>query len=183
MNSKIIIVLIIALMVLLFGCTQVATENDLNNDVDNQQINNTTNETINNTTKDTIIDYYDPDSDGDNIGDMVDYSSTDVQDDSDMTDSEVTTFYLTGDKFKFFMGEEENPTLRVRQGETVRIELRSIDMPHDFVVDELNVATEIFPAGQGGYVEFVADKVGTFEYYCSVGSHRAMGMKGTIIVE
>lgn len=170
-------------MVLFFGCTEVASENGLNTDVDNQQINNTTNNTTNDTAEDTIIDYYDPDSDGDNIGDMADYSTNDIQDDSDMTDSEVTTFYLTGDNFKFFKGEEENPTLRVRQGETVRVELRSIDMPHDFVVDELGVATEIFPAGQGGYVEFVADNVGTFEYYCSVGSHRERGMKGIIIIE
>ena len=31
--------------------------------------------------------------------------------------------------------------------------------------------------------EFTADKVGSFEYYCSVGSHRSMGMKGVLKVE
>jgi plastocyanin len=29
----------------------------------------------------------------------------------------------------------------------------------------------------------VADKKGTFEYYCSVGQHRALGMKGKLVVE
>ena len=32
-------------------------------------------------------------------------------------------------------------------------------------------------------VEFVASIAGTFEYYCSVGEHRAKGMKGNLIVE
>jgi plastocyanin len=31
-------------------------------------------------------------------------------------------------------------------------------------------------------IEFTADKVGSFEYYCSVGSHRQMGMKGVLKV-
>jgi plastocyanin len=32
-------------------------------------------------------------------------------------------------------------------------------------------------------VEFTPNIVGEFEYYCSVGDHRAKGMTGTIIVE
>ena len=37
--------------------------------------------------------------------------------------------------------------------------------------------------GQIDEVEFVVDKAGTFEYYCSVGNHRQMGMVGKLIVE
>jgi plastocyanin len=33
------------------------------------------------------------------------------------------------------------------------------------------------------FIEFVANKKGKFEYYCSVGEHRAMGMKGNLVVE
>lgn len=32
-------------------------------------------------------------------------------------------------------------------------------------------------------VTFVADTLGTFEYYCSVGNHRAQGMVGNLVVE
>jgi uncharacterized cupredoxin-like copper-binding protein len=32
-------------------------------------------------------------------------------------------------------------------------------------------------------VQFVADKTGTFEFYCSVGNHRQMGMVGTLVVQ
>jgi plastocyanin len=54
---------------------------------------------------------------------------------------------------------------------------------HDFKIDEFNVATNQIPAGSSEIVEFVADKSGSFEYYCSVGRHREMGMKGTLVVQ
>lgn len=95
----------------------------------------------------------------------------------------VVTFNLTGENFAFFLGSAKNPVLRVKEGDTVRIELDVNDMRHDWRVDALSAATEVVPAGQSTFVEFVAGRKGTFEYYCSVGEHRANGMKGTIIVE
>ncbi len=73
--------------------------------------------------------------------------------------------------------------IRVKKGETVKIVMKSVSMMHDFVIDELNVKMPITKNGETGTVEFVADKAGTFEYYCSVGQHRANGQVGTIIVE
>jgi len=54
---------------------------------------------------------------------------------------------------------------------------------HDFVIDEFNVATKMTKTGETDTVEFIADKAGVFEYYCSVGEHRKMGMVGTLTVE
>ncbi len=77
-----------------------------------------------------------------------------------------------------------NPSeIRVKKGETITIELTSVDMMHDFNIDEFNVALPITPAGETNSVTFVADKAGEFEYYCSVGQHRANGQVGTLIVE
>ena len=56
-------------------------------------------------------------------------------------------------------------------------------MMHDFVIDELNVKSEIIKSGETGEVEFTPDTIGEFEFYCSVGQHRANGMVGTLIVE
>jgi heme/copper-type cytochrome/quinol oxidase subunit 2 len=56
-------------------------------------------------------------------------------------------------------------------------------MMHDFNIDELNVHMDIVKAGNIGTVEFAADQVGSFEYYCSVEQHRANGQVGTLIVE
>ncbi|MEX0877785.1 MAG: plastocyanin/azurin family copper-binding protein [Candidatus Spechtbacterales bacterium] len=90
----------------------------------------------------------------------------------------VKVFELEGNNFRFSKNE-----IRVNKGDTVRIVLTSADMPHNWVVDELGVRTDIVSPGEQDTIEFVAEKAGTFEYYCSVGNHRALGMIGTLIVE
>lgn len=108
-----------------------------------------------------------------------------MMDDSMMEDLEETiTFTLTGHNFAFEMEGEENPTLTVQEGDVVRIEFSSTSGFHDVVIDEFSAATkQVRPEDGMTYVEFVADASGTYEYYCSVGSHRAQGMVGTLIVE
>ena len=73
-------------------------------------------------------------------------------------------------------------TITVKKGETVKIVMHSVSMMHDFNIDELNVRMPIVKNGDTGTVEFIADKVGTFEYYCSVGQHRANGQVGKITI-
>lgn len=74
-------------------------------------------------------------------------------------------------------------TMTVKKGETVQVTLtNSGKMQHDWVVDELNAKTKTIKAGETDTVSFVADRVGTFEYYCSVGNHRKLGMVGKLIV-
>lgn len=75
------------------------------------------------------------------------------------------------------------PVIRVKRGDTVTINLTNGGGLHDWVVDEFGVATERIQAGETTSVTFVADKTGTFEFYCSVGNHRAEGMVGNLIVE
>ncbi len=92
--------------------------------------------------------------------------------------TDVQTFTLDGANFKFSETE-----IRVKKGTKVKIVLNVKDMMHDWVVDEFNARTEQVAVGKTTSVEFVADKAGTFEYYCSVGNHRAKGMVGKLIVE
>jgi plastocyanin len=94
------------------------------------------------------------------------------------SDANVKVVVVEGNKFRFSPAE-----IRVKKGQTVRIVFKSVDMLHDFVIDELEVATNQIGAGEEEEIEFVADRVGTFEYYCSVGKHRANGMVGKLIVE
>lgn len=74
-------------------------------------------------------------------------------------------------------------TMTVKKGEKVRIVMNAVSMMHDFNIAELNVKMPIVKNGDTGTVEFTPDKVGTFEYYCSVGQHRANGQVGKITVE
>ena len=89
----------------------------------------------------------------------------------------VKEFSVKGKNFSFTPG-----TLTVNKGEKVRITFTDESGSHDFVVDGYNVRTKVLQTGQSETIEFIADKSGSFEYYCSVGSHRSMGMKGTLIV-
>lgn len=73
--------------------------------------------------------------------------------------------------------------IKVKKGERVKIAFKNIEGMHDFVIDELNVASKLIGGGEITVVEFTPDQVGSFEYYCSVSDHRAKGMKGTLIVE
>lgn len=74
--------------------------------------------------------------------------------------------------------------IRVNQGDTVRIVFSNTGtMMHDWTLDEFNAATKTIGPGETDTIEFVANKTGEFEFYCSVGNHRAQGMVGTLIVE
>lgn len=90
----------------------------------------------------------------------------------------VKTFTIVGKSFSFSPAE-----IKVKKGDTVKIIFQNSGGTHDWVIDEFNARTPQIKSGETATVEFVADKVGQFEYYCSVGNHRAMGMKGKLIVE
>ena len=73
--------------------------------------------------------------------------------------------------------------IRVKKGEKVTIKFTNGEGFHDFVIDELEVKTQRIPEGQSETVMIPTDKIGEYAYYCSVGSHRAQGMEGKLIIE
>ena len=95
-------------------------------------------------------------------------------------DADTTTHVIDLDGFNYGYSMDE---IRVSEGDTVTINLTSTDGFHDWVVDEFDAATERIRDGETTSVTFVADTAGTYEFYCSVGNHRAEGMVGTLIVE
>ncbi len=90
----------------------------------------------------------------------------------------VQTFNLTGKDYEFSLKE-----MRVKKGDTVRINFESIDGIHNWTLDEFNVTTESVGSGTLTSVEFVADKTGAFEYYSSFEEDEARGMVGQLFVE
>lgn len=129
--------------------------------------------------------------DMDNMEGMNDANNADAEDttildvDTDVTadasaelDAE-TVKEFTVDSFGFGYSMD---TIEVNEGDTVTINLTNSDGVHDWVVDEFDAATDIIRAGETTSVTFVADAAGTYEYYCSVGNHRAQGMVGTLVV-
>ena len=99
-----------------------------------------------------------------------------VEDDAETSSM---SFDLTGQNFA--LSETE---IRVPLGTEVTINFESVMGFHDWTVDDFDAATSQVNDGDGvTSVTFVADQVGVFEYYCSVGMHRAAGMVGNLIVE
>ena len=92
--------------------------------------------------------------------------------------AEARKFDIVGSNFTFDVKE-----VRVKKGDVVNLHLKSKDGFHDLVINEFNVQSKQISTGEETNVVFTADKTGTFEYYCSVGNHRAMGMIGKLIVE
>jgi nitrosocyanin len=95
-------------------------------------------------------------------------------------EQEANVVEIKMDAGSFFYSQKE---IRVKKGDTVKITMTSKDMMHDFNIDELKVKSGIVKSGETKTFEFVADKTGSFEYYCAVGSHRQNGQVGTLVVE
>ena len=87
-------------------------------------------------------------------------------------------FTVVGSNFQFVPNE-----LKVKKGDKVKIIFQNQDGTHNLRIDALNVTTKVIQGGETDSVEFTADKTGKFEYYCSIGKHRQMGMTGMLTVE
>jgi len=98
---------VVALLLLVAGCTGQ----------DNQEVQN----------KDEIMD-----NDVDNIEENIP-----EKEEQEMTNDVDKVLVLTGENFKFMMDGKENPELRVKEGQKVRIEFSSTQGLHDWVMDEL----------------------------------------------
>ena len=91
---------------------------------------------------------------------------------------QVKEFTVEAGNFKFSVTE-----MKVKKGDTVRVIFKNTEGVHDWVIDEFHAKTKQINKGASETIEFLADRLGTYEYYCSVGTHRQMGMKGNLIVE
>lgn len=94
------------------------------------------------------------------------------------TTAPVKEFTVVGQNFSFTPS-----TITVNKGDKVKITFSNVNGFHDFRIDEFGAATPKTQSPATEVLEFTASKAGSFEYYCSVGSHRMMGMKGTLIVK
>ncbi len=72
--------------------------------------------------------------------------------------------------------------LTVKKGDPVKITFKNTGGTHDLRIDGYDVGTKVLAANQEETFEFIADTTGSFEYFCSVGNHRANGMVGTLTV-
>lgn len=102
------------------------------------------------------------------------------KDDEDDIDKNISirAFNMIAKQFKFVPG-----TIKVKRGNKVVLNITSTDVEHGFAIDEYGINKTI-PARKSVVIEFIADKAGTFEFYCSV--YCGVGhssMRGKLIIE
>lgn len=74
-------------------------------------------------------------------------------------------------------------TLTVKKGELVRLVIHNADVMHGIVIPELGIMEGDIPP-EGAVIEFTPNKVGVFEFFCSVYCGEGhMEMRGKVIVE
>ncbi len=72
--------------------------------------------------------------------------------------------------------------IKVKKGDKVKIYITNTSGTHNFVIDKYNINVET-PEKATTLVEFTADKVGSYEFYCSKFNHRSLGQRGILTVE
>lgn len=98
------------------------------------------------------------------------------EEDSAMED--VKEFTMTAKQWFF-----EPSEIRIKQGNKVKLTIKSIDVTHGFALPDFGVKVDLQPNIKQT-VEFIADKQGEFTFFCSVYCGQGhSGMKGKLIVE
>jgi nitrous oxide reductase len=110
-------------------------------------------------------------------GGTVPAGSGDAVDAADVPVKEFTMTAYYDEKGKWFSLKE----MTVKKGDRVRIKITNTKGMHDLVIDEYGINKEL-PMNEEVVIDFVADKAGSFVYYCSKAGHRAGGQWGTLTV-
>lgn len=75
-------------------------------------------------------------------------------------------------------------TITLKEGQKTVITYKNVgNFPHDLVIADLGVRTQVISGGKEETIEFIPTKSGTFGFICSVGDHERRGMKGEVVVE
>lgn len=91
---------------------------------------------------------------------------------------EIKSFTLTAKTWSW-----EPSTIKVKKGDTVKLTITSVDVPHGFSLPDYGI-NQTIEAGQTTTVQFTADKTGTFTFSCSIFCGEGHSdMKGALIVE
>jgi plastocyanin len=102
-----------------------------------------------------------------------------ITDGSASDDQAVKEITVTAKEFSF-----SPASISLKVGDKVKLTFKNEGkMEHNFVIDELEVETIMVSPGEEDTVEFEVTEKMEVSYYCSVGSHRQLGMEGKLIVE
>lgn len=86
---------------------------------------------------------------------------------------------ISGSEFSFSPN-----AITLKAGEETQIRFKNTGkVPHNLTISELGVSTRTIPGGQEDVITVTAPKAGEHTVYCSVGTHKQMGMVGKMEVK
>lgn len=94
------------------------------------------------------------------------------------TEAPEKEFEMTARQWEF-----QPSAITVQKGDRVKLRITSVDVSHGFKLPEFGVDERLEPGRQLN-VDFIADKAGTFTFFCNVLCGSGHGeMRGTLVVE
>lgn len=101
----------------------------------------------------------------------------------DKTSPEEYTGPVREFQVKAFKWGFDPEIIEVEEGDRVILHLETLDVAHGLAINEFRVQQPILP-GKSVTVDFIADKAGTYTFYCSVPCGVGHSdQKGTLIVK
>src|SRR3990167_8232976 len=79
-----------------------------------------------------------------------------------VTSGAVKEYTITAKQFDF-----SPSTITASVGDTVKLHIKSVDVTHGFALPDFGISKTLNP-GETIDIEFVADKKGTFNFFCNV---------------
>jgi heme/copper-type cytochrome/quinol oxidase subunit 2 len=94
-------------------------------------------------------------------------------------------FQISARKYTYHVAGVDRPEIHVREGDIVRITFSAEDIPHSFTVDEPYRISKRAEPGKPVTFEFLADKPGTFAFYCNlaIDERCRKELRGTLVVD
>lgn len=90
----------------------------------------------------------------------------------------IKEFTITAKRFTW-----DPAQITVKLNDRVRLKVTSVDVTHGISIPQFNVS-EVLPPNETKTIEFIADKQGTFRFFCSVYCGSGHGdMKGSLVVQ
>lgn len=77
-------------------------------------------------------------------------------------------FQVSAHRYAYRVAGIDGPEIHVREGEIVRITFSAEDIPHSLTIDEPYRISKRAAPGKPVTFEFLADKPGTFDFYCNL---------------
>lgn len=112
-------------------------------------------------------------------GEQTPSSSTTTGGGGQSNEGAIKEFTVTASEFSF-----DPNTITVNEGDRVRIVFRNAgSLSHNFTLEGLGVASKTIGSNRTDTLEFTAPAKGAYKFFCSVGTHRASGLEGTLEVK